>query len=481
MVQPMADDLHWIQIEDFVDIFSRIFVVNDLGFEKKFMTKRFVSKWLPGDYLVGSGGPPIVIERHELPPEEGDDQMMPDVGLQSQSLLSSSLAPSDVSPGPATSSPPKGLPPPSSLSVPRPVRYQKVAFLSESFTDNPMYPFTVAEPARAVITMYQLDQRWNVGRLGDDPTAMPIHRFIPRQERLESVMQYPVGIAFVLVRLSGMKVRLTDFKLRKIAYATKRLVFAPSNNVYVDLFPGRYAIIPYTHCILDRAMDYALHVQYLGSQLEFEVEDPIVQRLQDREASEDGVDEENEPDDNDLLQVTNEDNDDVSILSYDRVLGGDEDGGGDGPGEDDHDTGPVLRPSDMRQQANGQKVLLPSGGDDTSLASSSQRGGGGGGGGGRPAVHHVRMVPLPRLLRIHPWEYHEEVDELAMMHMYGEVGNMMKYLRSLRGEIRKLNGTIRALTMTDRGQNIMINNNSNNNNPTPMRPGLGDGHILPPL
>lgn len=476
MVQPMADDLHWIQIEDFVEIFSRIFVVNDLGFEKKFTTKRFVSKWLPGDYLVGSGGPPIVIERHELPPEEGDDQMMPEMGLQSQSLLSSSLAPSDLSPAPTA--PPVNVSPqgkgiPSSSSVPRPIRYQKVAFLSESFTDNPMYPFTVAEPARAVITMYQLDQRWNVGRLGDDPTAMPIHRFIPRQERLESVMQYPVGIAFILVRLSGMKVRLTDFKLRKIAYATKRLVFAPSNNVYVDLFPGRYAIIPYTHCILDRAMDYALHFQYVGSQLEFEIEDPIVQRLQDREASEDGIDEENEPDDNDLLQVTNEDNDDVSILSYDRVLGGDEDNG---PGEEDHETGPVLRPSDMRQQANSQRALIPSGGDDTSLASSSQRGGGGGG--GRPAVHHIRMVPLPRLLRIHPWEYHEEVDELAMMHMYGEVGNMMKYLRSLRGEIRKLNGTIRALTMTDRGQNIMI---QNNNPSSPIRSGLGDGHILPPL
>lgn len=454
--------MHWIQIEDFVDIFTRIVVVNDLSFEKKFTTKRFVSKWLPGDYLVGSGGPPIVIEKHELPPDEDEDEFvslppqsqepnshLAETSLQSQSLISASTPASEASPK-------QSRPPPK--KIPKPVKYQKVAFLSDTFTDNPMFPFTVSEPARMVITLQQLDQRWNVGRLGDDPTSMPIHRFMPRGQRLESVMQYSVGIAFLVVRLSGMKVRLTDFKLRKIAYTSKRLVFAHANSVHFDLFPGRYAVIPYTHCVLDRAMDYALHFQYFSHQIEFEIEDPILQRLQDRAASDDGIDDENEPDDNDLLQVNNEDNDDVSVLSYDRGLLEDDDDEHNGTKNNSSmnhksiEDSRVMRPSDMRGGGGG-------GGDDGSLASGLSQGGGGGGG---PRVQHVRLVPLPRMMLIPPWEYREDVDDLAMMHMYGEVGNMMKYLRSLRGEIRKLNGTIRALTMTDRGQNIMSQTQQNN-------------------
>lgn len=443
MIQPMADDLHWIQIEDFVDIFTRVYVVNDLSFEKKYSSKRFVSKWLPGDYLVGSGGPPVVIERHELPHEEEEEadeefpqQSLNEPSFQTNSMISSeSQLPTQKSPPILSSKIPK---------EPKPPRYHKVAFLSETFTDNPMFPFTVAEPARVVISLYQLDQRWNVGRLGDDVTSVPVHRFMPRQNRLESVMQYSVGIAFLVVRLSGMKVRVTDFKLRKIGYTSKKLVFANANNVYLDLFPGRYAVIPYTHCILDRAMDYALHFQYIGNQVEFEIEDPILQRLQDRAASDDGIDDENEPDDNDLLQVANEETDDVSVLSYDRAVLQEEDM------EEVHvDNIGVVKPSDLKQSAI--KDGLPNG-DENSLTSSQQQKSA-----GRPdGTQHIKLVPLPRITQVPAWEYRENVDDLAMMHMYGEVGNMMKYLRSLRGEIRKLNGTIRALTMTDRGQNIMV-------------------------
>lgn len=447
----MADDLHWIQIEDFVDIFSRIFVLNDLSFEKNFTTKRFVSKWLPGDYLVGSGGPPVVIEKHELPPEEDVPVQNHESSLAEPSLQTNSLVSSVESPEHSMEKVKQTV----SQSILKPPRFQKVAFLSETFTDNPMFPFTVAEPARVVITLYQLDQRWNVGRLGNDAMAMAMNKFMPRQQRLESVMQYPVGIAFLVVRLSGMKVRLTDFKLRKIAYTSKKIVFAPANSIYLDLFPGRYAVIPYTHCMLDQAMDYALHFQYLGNQLEFEIEDPILQRLQDRAASEDGFDDENEPDDNDLLQVTNEETDDVSILSYDRALVED----------DDDENQPVklesltlVKPSDLKQSGGR-------GNDDLSLESSTNLlDGGADGGNGQ----HIRMVPLPRLTNVPVWEYHEDVDEMAMMHMYGEVGNMMKYLRSLRGEIRKLNGTIRALTMTDRGQNIMVQPQQNGTSLPPL-------------
>lgn len=61
MVQPQAEDLHWIQIEDFVDVFNRVFITTDHTFEKEGAVRRYVSRWVPGDFVGGSGGPPIIV------------------------------------------------------------------------------------------------------------------------------------------------------------------------------------------------------------------------------------------------------------------------------------------------------------------------------------------------------------------------------------------------------------------------------------
>lgn len=400
IAQPMADDLHWIQIEDFVTIFNRIYLVQDLTFEKKSAVKRFVSQWLPGDYLVGSGGPPVLVEKTEI---------LPDEDLEPTTLI-----------------PPTLLMHP---AISKEKTFKKSAFINENFVDNPMYPFTVTEPSRIVVTMQQLDRRWHaIGRLGQDPQAMVVSKFMPRQKRLETVMQYPIGIAFLIVRLNKMKFRLTEFKLRKIAYTSSRVVFGHTANAYFDLFPGRYAIIPYTHATLDRSMDYMLHIQYFPHQVEFEVEDVIAQRLQDKEESEDGVVEENEPDDNDLLEVHNE-TDDVSVLSYERqpVENDKEDDNNDE--EDDED----------EQQGGGQQSKR--------LVSDADF---------MPPPRQDAMVPLPKQLHYKRWEYLEDVEEIAMGQLYGEVGSMMHYLRSLKGEIRKLNGTIRALSVTENRQQQQV-------------------------
>ena len=29
LVQPMAEDLHWVQIEDFVEVFNRVYIATD--------------------------------------------------------------------------------------------------------------------------------------------------------------------------------------------------------------------------------------------------------------------------------------------------------------------------------------------------------------------------------------------------------------------------------------------------------------------
>ena len=49
-VQPDTRDLHWIQIEDFVELFNRCVIVRDMvtSEEQTYVSKRVVSKWIPG-------------------------------------------------------------------------------------------------------------------------------------------------------------------------------------------------------------------------------------------------------------------------------------------------------------------------------------------------------------------------------------------------------------------------------------------------
>ena len=49
-VQPDTRDLHWIQIEDFVELFNRCVIIRDMvtSEEQTYVSKRVVSKWIPG-------------------------------------------------------------------------------------------------------------------------------------------------------------------------------------------------------------------------------------------------------------------------------------------------------------------------------------------------------------------------------------------------------------------------------------------------
>ena len=49
-----------MQIEDFIELFHRVYLVNDLTWKNRNVeTKRYLSYWIPGDYIAGSGGPPL--------------------------------------------------------------------------------------------------------------------------------------------------------------------------------------------------------------------------------------------------------------------------------------------------------------------------------------------------------------------------------------------------------------------------------------
>lgn len=92
--------------------------MTDLSFKESISTKRYLSYWVPGDYIAGSGGPPL--DRSIRSPRSGrkgdDDEDEEEEDDED-----------DDQPDP--------------------------------FTDNPMYPFTVSEPIDLVISLFQSDRR----------------------------------------------------------------------------------------------------------------------------------------------------------------------------------------------------------------------------------------------------------------------------------------------------------------------------------
>ena len=136
--------------------------------------------------------------------------------------------------------------------------------------------------------------------------------------------------------------------------------------------------------------------------------------------SDEDEDEDMQPDDNDLLQV-HEDSDDVSIMSFEKVRvrndDDDEDGNGSAAG------GMDLEEDEVEEDE----------GDENSI-------------GARKAKQRIpSKVPPPRILQYKAWEYTEDTEELGVQQVFSEVGDMMKYVKTLRGEVRKLHATIRTL------------------------------------
>jgi hypothetical protein len=415
MVQPQAEDLHWVQIEDFVEVFNRVYLAHDHTFEKDGVLKRFVSKWVPGDFIGGSGGPPVIIatqtsEAAPAPAAEGAGAALLETEEEGEEGGN------------------RGKPQPSAVPA---VVVERYAMINDTFTDNPMYPFSVTEPTTFSACLYQKDRRWNMGRLGDNARDVLTKQFASRGERLQACMEYPTGISFLVVRLSGLKHRLTEFKLKKIISGSENLVFSHVTNNILTLRPGRYAIVPYTHTTLSRSMEYVLASNHLAGHVEWEIEDVLEQRLVDDAPSDEDDDEEMQPDDNDLLHL-HEGTDDVSVMSYEKVM-----------------LFPVLRftarfsccriyECDVDQvKVHGDEDGFGSEQEEEESDAGSQEG-------SRVKVPREKVNP-PRILLYKPWEYAESTEELGVAQVFSEVGDVMKYVKALRGEVRKLHATIRAL------------------------------------
>lgn len=51
----------WLQIEDFVEVFNRLYVAVDLSMMENAIEKRFLSSWIPGDIVAGEALAALVV------------------------------------------------------------------------------------------------------------------------------------------------------------------------------------------------------------------------------------------------------------------------------------------------------------------------------------------------------------------------------------------------------------------------------------
>lgn len=206
-------------------MFNRVLVVTDLKQTvSTFGTTRYLSKWVPGDFIHGSGGPPVIIKVKEPEPsvvvistaneeleleidvsssvsQQVGDTIATNPGdagdnntiLQDESSVQAGIIVVDTNSVQPSDDPHLQLhgkvvhstTDPSVVfgklleeaknsdnevvvnsDVDEDAEDDDAPMFNESFTDNPMYPFSVSAPTTVCISLYQEDRRWSVGRLG---------------------------------------------------------------------------------------------------------------------------------------------------------------------------------------------------------------------------------------------------------------------------------------------------------------------------
>jgi hypothetical protein len=340
VIEPDCDFICWIQFEDFVSVFNRVYIVNDISWIYNYTVKRFTSTWVVGDFIAGSGGPPSEF----LVQKSVDDDIFGTPRGKSKGKDLDNDENSDDNDDEEDDDEDD----------------DSIEERGEPFSDNPMYPFSVTEPTDLSICLYQADKRWSAARVADDPLDICVEDYATRGGRRSACMTYPYAIGFVVLKLFGLKMRVTTFKMKKIVASSYGIVHSSSASNFIRLLPGRYAIVPFTHEILQYSTEYILFCQFKKSSVEFEINDILKERPIDTIAS--------------------EDEDDLSKT---------------------------------------QETLPPSGTAGTS-------------GLGKRQENHMA---IPEEAPDEPWLWREDFEEMGILSVYEQVGDLAKQLRMLRNDM----------------------------------------------
>jgi hypothetical protein len=144
VVEPDCEFLCWVQFEDFVEVFNRIYIIEDISWLDNYTSRRYCSTWVVGDYVAGSGGPPgdflaAATKSEDIfgvsPRERGGGNASP--GMSGAAAVSGGEDDDEDEDEDDESE-------------------EEEEENGDPFTDNPMYPFSVTEPTDISIALFQV-------------------------------------------------------------------------------------------------------------------------------------------------------------------------------------------------------------------------------------------------------------------------------------------------------------------------------------
>ena len=467
-IQPNIVDLFWIQIEDFVQLINRIYIITDQlplsnnmnlstntnglipptvnnmkSTENVYTMKRITGRWIPNDSINNSIGPAI-----PLPIDP--------IITTSLSMKSKSYSPPNKDILLHTNSTNKQLT--SSIKqTPAPLQSNHNEddnlLVNVNFLKNPTYAFTVTDwHANIIISMYQTDRRWTIPRLDSN---LPRNLFIPenllnRTERLKTCMNYEYGIGFLVVRVSS-KVKLAvdesnslienkegvpDSKGISVAsvpdsvtipditiQSIKRMKFQLnqiygscdlvefSNNVSgeIKLLRGKYVIVPFTHVpILFKGEEFALNIQYRSDQVVFDAIETTM-KVHTHEAT--------------------------GLILHDipPAVKSDQQGNDTTMESKDH----LLKESKLNNHKNDIATNNINDNDNSMNDDNVE---------GQEFLEGSHPIIPPSLGSVRTWEFTEYSEEVGIVSMFEEVGELANYLQTLRKEMKSLDKVVESLT-----------------------------------
>ena len=120
-----------------------------------------------------------------------------------------------------------------------------------------------------------------------DPQRVLSRTFTSRTDRLTACMDYDYGMGFVIVKINsnhngnnnnnGNNINNNDndnqaFSLVDICASSDEVEFSNVISRAIPLKKGKYAVIPYTHAPVKRAVEYSLLCQYVQADILFDDE-----------------------------------------------------------------------------------------------------------------------------------------------------------------------------------------------------------------
>ena len=198
---------------------------------------------------------------------------------------------------------------------------------------------------------------------------------------------------------------LNEFTIQNIAGKSDYIEFSNLSSGAIDLKPGRYAIVPFTHDAINKSCHIIVNFHYLDGQIEVE-------------------------------GAENNDNN----QRHASLMGGT----GNGKTDDEEININKLMSQNEKFITNVEKEI------NEQLKVEAKK-----------KLEYDSLITPPMLIKYEDWEYGQDIDEISILTMYQEIGSIAKYVTQMKSDVNNMKNAMNELQ-----NNSSLLKNHNNVNVT---------------